>query len=103
MTGNNLLIRAAKLELGDTQTLGKQEDGQWVLNDPPPDKALELLKCQRWYIYHLQYTTSGMSFSNSTCFSMFIYTPTQMRMNPIPKLEGYNARVYTGYTKEPLI
>lgn len=41
---------AAKLELGTHQTLAHQDAaGKWVLNDPPPDKALELLKCQRYY------------------------------------------------------
>ena len=44
------MILAAKLELGRSQTLAHQdEDGTWVLNDPPPDKALELAKCQRYY------------------------------------------------------
>lgn len=39
-------IKAAKLELGDHQTLAHQdENGNWVLNDPPPDKNMELLKC----------------------------------------------------------
>lgn len=37
---------AAKLELGDTQTLAHQENGVWVLNDPPPNYNMELLKCQ---------------------------------------------------------
>lgn len=41
---------AAKLELGSQQTLAHQDaSGNWVLNDPPPDKTLELLKCQRYY------------------------------------------------------
>lgn len=45
------IIKAAKLELGDTQTLAHQdEDGNWVLNDPPPDKMLELAKCQRYQV-----------------------------------------------------
>lgn len=39
-------ILATKLELGDTQTLAHQENGAWVLNDPPPDYDTELLKCQ---------------------------------------------------------
>lgn len=43
-------IIAAKLELGTEQTLAHQDaDGNWVLNDPPPDPAVELLKCQRYY------------------------------------------------------
>ena len=35
-----------KLELGDTQTLARQENGVWVLNDPIPDYSEELVKCQ---------------------------------------------------------
>lgn len=43
-------LTAAKLELGSHQTLARQDaSGNWVLNDPPPNKALELLKCQRYY------------------------------------------------------
>ena len=39
-------ISAAKLELGTVQTLAHQdENGNWVLNDPPPDKGMELLRC----------------------------------------------------------
>jgi hypothetical protein len=39
-------VVAVKLELGSTQTLAHQdENGNWVLNDPPPDKSMELLKC----------------------------------------------------------
>ena len=41
---------AAKLELGSHQTLAhKDAAGNWVLNDPPPDKTPEMLKCQRYY------------------------------------------------------
>lgn len=39
-------IIAAKLELGSKQTLARQDEtGTWILNDPPPDKNLEALKC----------------------------------------------------------
>ncbi len=48
--GNTWMVKAVKLELGSTQTLAHQDaDGNWVLNDPPPDKGMELLKCQRYY------------------------------------------------------
>ena len=40
---------AAKLELGEEQTLARQEGASWTLLDPPPDPALELAKCQRYY------------------------------------------------------
>ena len=42
-------IKAAKLEPGPVQTLAHKEGDTWVLNDPPPNKALELLKCQRYF------------------------------------------------------
>lgn len=42
----SLNIIAIKLELGDTQTLAHQENGVWVLNDPPPNYDMEMLKCQ---------------------------------------------------------
>lgn len=48
--GSSVKIKAVKLELGDTQTLAHQdEDGNWVLNGPPPNKVLELAKCQRYF------------------------------------------------------
>lgn len=42
-------LLAAKLEPGSTQTLAHKEGDTWVLNDLPPDPALELAKCQRYY------------------------------------------------------
>lgn len=47
--GQRATIIAAKLELGPVQTLAHKEGDEWVLNDPPPNYALELLKCQRYY------------------------------------------------------
>lgn len=42
----NIIVMAVKLELGSIQTLAHQDaDGNWILNDPPPDKGMELLKC----------------------------------------------------------
>lgn len=44
--GASVTMKAAKLELGSEQTLAhKDSTGNWVLNDPPPNKELELLKC----------------------------------------------------------
>lgn len=44
--GASVVIEAVKLELGDQQTLAHKEGDSWVLNDPPPNYAPELLKCQ---------------------------------------------------------
>lgn len=47
--GDYLDIIAAKLELGPVQTLARQDaEGNWVLNDPPPNFQQELAKCQRY-------------------------------------------------------
>ena len=49
LTGGTGVLQAVKLELGPVQTLAHQDaSGNWVLNDPPPNKALELAKCQRY-------------------------------------------------------
>lgn len=42
------VVSAAKLELGDQQTLAHREGDRWVLNEIP-DYGTELLKCQRYY------------------------------------------------------
>lgn len=46
--GDYVTVKAVKLERGNQQTLANKEGDTWVLNDQPPDKALELLKCQRY-------------------------------------------------------
>jgi len=49
-SGGSMKLRAAKLELGSHQTLAHQdENGSWVLNDPPPNKAIELAKYYRYF------------------------------------------------------
>lgn len=46
MPEQSIDVVAVKLELGSVQTLAHQDtNGNWVLNDPPPDKHMELLKC----------------------------------------------------------
>jgi len=51
-TSGDVLIVAAKLEYGTQQTLARKDaNGNWVLNDPPPNKELELLKCQKYQLF----------------------------------------------------
>lgn len=44
---DNVKIKAAKLELGSTQTLAHKENGVWVLNEVP-DYGEQLRRCQRY-------------------------------------------------------
>ena len=81
-------LRAAKLELGPVQTLAhKDENGNWVLNDPPPNKVLELAKCQRYQI-ELKKSNSdsniGFGIANTTRnVTAFIPLPVSLRNKPI--------------------
>lgn len=47
MAGSSVDIKAAKLELGDTQTLAHKEGDKWVLNEIP-DYGEQLRRCQRY-------------------------------------------------------
>ncbi|MCH5203141.1 MAG: BppU family phage baseplate upper protein [Oscillospiraceae bacterium] len=53
---------AVKLELGNRQTLAHQdENGRWILNDPPPNKGQELAKCQRYQVVIPYSSDTGIS------------------------------------------
>lgn len=74
---------AAKLERGSMQTLARQEGSVWVLNDAPPQKSLELLKCQRRFYAIPAYSNYGVpigyGFCNSTTAArVVIDTPVAM-------------------------
>lgn len=91
---------AVKLEPGTQQTLAHQDAaGNWVLNDPPPDKALEMLKCQRYQIAvnasNLGGRTVGTGFatSSSTCF-IVCPVPTTLRAKPTSIISGSWKLVY---------
>lgn len=93
-------VQAVKLELRDSQTLARQDEaGNWVLNDPPPDKALELARCQRYF------QTTNLDPTNETddehryaglctvrpgraTMGLFIPTPVTLRANPAVRVSG---------------
>ena len=87
--GTAKTLVAVKLELGSVQTLAHQDaDGNWILNDPPPNKALELAKCQRYFRSLRgdrtgEYASFGMGVANSaTQANVFIPDGIQMRITP---------------------
>jgi len=100
---NSLVVHAIKLELGPVQTLAHKEGDTWVLNDPPPNKALELVKCQRYqiipgrenviYMFALGtgYTTNSIRF--------FFTLPTTMRAKAAIKFENLYAHMGTTLLK----
>ena len=75
--GTNLNLVAAKLEEGSVQTLAHKEGDIWVLNDSPPDYALELVKCQRYFergVINRRFKNTGSSASliNANVYIPFI-------------------------------
>ena len=82
ISANGETLIAAKLGPGDKQTLAHQdESGNWVLNDPPPDKALELLKCQRYQI-SIRGIYPCLIYNPGNSISFFVPLPVQLVKNP---------------------
>lgn len=80
----NVTVQAVKLEIGSVSTLASQnEEGSWVLNDPPQDYAEELRKCQR---YQFMTNASSRWARASKITDSVIYfdaaCPAAMRANP---------------------
>lgn len=87
MTNGDLELQAAKLELGSQQTLAHQDaDGNWVLNDPPPDKGMELLKCK------MSTADPSDQFSNGNAAKM-LYTGTLTTDGWVEVDEGYKQTI----------
>ncbi len=95
-SAGSVKILAVKLEVGDQQTLAHQDAaGNWVLNDPPPNKAQELLKCMR---YQLVFNWAPENFAagyghtvSTTAANAFLPAPTLMRTTPtISNTDGSN-------------
>ena len=82
-TVNKTLV-AAKLELGSHQTLAHKEGDTWVLNDPPPNKALELAKCQRYQQVFRDYSFLGVGIAQANHeVQISIPTPVTMRLHNV--------------------
>ena len=92
---NKLTFAAIKVELGHLSTLArKDESGNWVLNDPPPNFEQELAKCQRYYIAlnGSGWIGSGQIDAGGAGGQFFIPLPVTMR-KVVPTIAG-NLRVY---------
>ena len=78
-TSYNTIISAAKLELGDNQTLAHKEGDTWVLNDPPPNYQQEFVKCQMYFRSMHFYEIISARFNNTVIASLNLQPP--MRAN----------------------
>ena len=85
----NLHCAGIKLEKGTEQTLARKIGDQWILNDPPPDPTLELLKCQRYQCvipFGVGQPISNVIVDGNGSAYFPIYLPVQMRLD-IAKIE----------------
>ena len=87
-------LYAAKLELGTVQTLAHKEGDAWALNDPPPDKALELAKCQR-YQQKIRGTFAIGTNESGEFLDVIVPLPVSMRVVPSVTVSEI-ASVYLG-------
>lgn len=91
-------IMAAKLELGPVQTLAHQDaDGDWVLNDLPLDKGIELAKCQRYMINLIKpvdpnYCILGIG-QAQTSGSAYIFIPLPVEMRDSKPTITYSGNI----------
>lgn len=88
----NFVVQAVKLELGTQQTLARKAvDGTWVLIDPPPNKAEELAKCQR-YFYRKKgpgsYSNYANGYINSANGAFIFVNVPEMRVAPTVTASG---------------
>lgn len=76
-------VIAAKLELGSQQTLAHKEGDTWVPNDPPPNKATELAKCQRYFQGIIVGIEQDLYRNSLRVFGADINYPVKMASNPV--------------------
>ena len=91
--GSGKKVVAAKLELGDQQTLAYQdEEGNWQLFETP-DYAEELAKCQRYFFpvmerNKINATTVMAQAVSLTSAAIFIPLPCNMRVIPTATIKS---------------
>lgn len=97
VVNKSISVVAAKLEVGSQQTLARQTaSGLWVLNDPAPDPAAELAKCQR-YQQVLRSTSGwfmaavGSRYPQAQSCRMLMSLPVSMANTPAVVVQGQMA------------
>lgn len=89
----NYTAVAAKLELGDRQTLAHQDaDGNWVLNEIP-DYGEQLRRCQRYFVNFNPYKVDWFAMSPAVAANAYqayssVILPVAMRTQPSVSFGG---------------
>ena len=81
---SDVIVLAAKLELGPTQTLAHQENGVWVLNEVP-EYGDQLRRCQRYFVryaFDTQRFIGILNIDSANGGQGYINIPVPMRATP---------------------
>lgn len=87
---SDVTVRAAKLELGSTQTLAHKEGDRWVLNEIP-DFGEQLRRCQRYAVDDNYHTTVGQLNYDGDTYFISVQFPCVMRTTPVITLKEISA------------
>lgn len=83
-------IKAAKLEIGPTQTLAHREGDRWVMNEVP-NYGDQLRRCQEYAIDGKYYTTVGQLNYDGNMYYISVQFPCVMRTLPAITLKEISA------------
>lgn len=84
--GKTSIPIAAKLELGNTQTLAHQDSsGNWILNEIP-DFGEQLRRCQRYHLGDMQRDAPGRVSGNNTAYCVVPIPVTMRQSSAVPIL-----------------
>lgn len=94
VTAAGTKLIAAKLELGDVQTLAHLYGGAWVLNQLP-DYGAELARCQRYLMPLVSDLVQAVIVGPDTIF-FFVPLPVTMRATPTIAVDNFKVRSVSG-------
>ena len=98
VTAAGTKLIAAKLELGDVQTLAHLYGGAWELNQLP-DYAVELARCQRYLVPLASDLVQAVIIGTGIIF-FFVPLPVTMRATPTIVVDDFKVRSVMGGTDQ---
>ena len=98
VTAAGTKLIAAKLELGDVQTLARLEGGAWELNQLP-DYGAELARCQRYLVPLASDLVQAVIIGTGMIF-FFVPLPVTMRATPTIVVDDFKVRSVMGGTDQ---